>query len=65
MSSSSEPGERQSPIAPGDFKSDLLEKLKEFDYAVGYLLACMREGDDVFRQGLMNVLEAQKLVDTP
>lgn len=46
------------PTAPGSFGEDLQERLKDFDYAVGYLLACLEEGEDVFRLGLRDLFEA-------
>ena len=48
-----------SPVAKGDFKSDLLEKLKDPTYASGYLTACLEEGEDVFLLAVRNVAQAQ------
>ena len=47
------------PVAEGDFKSDLLEKLKDHEYASGYLTACLEEGEDVFLLAVRNVAQAQ------
>lgn len=56
------------PIALGSFGEDLHERLKDFDYAVGYLLNCLKEGEGIFRLGLRDVIKAQvehKKIDTP
>lgn len=41
-----------------DFKEFLLEKLKDIDYAAGYLGECLKEGEDTFLIGLRDVVEA-------
>ena len=53
------PSRKSDRLAKGDFKSDLLEKLKDLDYAAGYLTACLEEGEDVFLVGVRNVAQAQ------
>ncbi len=50
---------RPPPISEGDFKSDLLEKLKDLEYAAGYLTAAIEEGEDVFLLAVRNVAQAQ------
>lgn len=47
-----------SPIAPGDFKTDLIERLKDKDYAGGYLAACLHEGPAVFALAVTDVAVA-------
>jgi DNA-binding phage protein len=49
--------EKIEPVADSDFKTDLLEKLKDPHYAVAYLAACIEEGDDVLRLALRDVAE--------
>jgi hypothetical protein len=44
-----------------DFKSDLLEKLKDPEYAKGYLAAALEEGADVYALARENVKEAMGL----
>ncbi len=50
--------ERISPVADGDFKSDLLDRLKDPNYAGEYLLACLEESRELFFHGVRNVFEA-------
>ena len=40
-----------------DFKKYLSEKLKDIDYAAGYLGECLKEGEDAFLIGLRDVVE--------
>ena len=42
-----------------DYKTGLLEDLKDLEYATGYLTACYEEGPDVFLLGVRDVAEAQ------
>jgi DNA-binding phage protein len=37
-----------------------VERLKDPEYAAGYLLACIKEGGDVFLLGVKDVIEAAK-----
>lgn len=46
------------PVAPGDFKADLLKRLKNKDYAGEYLRVCMDESVDAFGQAFLDVLDA-------
>lgn len=41
-----------------DYKEDLFERLRDPDYAAGYLSECAAEGQDEFLLGLRNVAEA-------
>ena len=41
-----------------DYKEVLIEKLRDLDYAAGYLTACYEEGTDVFLLGIKDVAEA-------
>ena len=41
-----------------DYKEVLLEKLRDLEYAAGYLTACYEEGRDVFLLGIRDVAEA-------
>lgn len=41
-----------------DYKDVLFEKLRDLDYAAGYLTACYEEGPDVFLLGIRDVAEA-------
>ena len=41
-----------------DYKGILLEKLRNLEYAAGYLTACYEEGTDVFLLGIRDVAEA-------
>ena len=41
-----------------DYKEWLLHKLRDLDYATGYLTACYEEGTDVFLLGVRDVVEA-------
>jgi probable addiction module antidote protein len=41
-----------------DYKEVLLKKLRDLDYAAGYLTACYEEGHDVFLLGIKDVVEA-------
>ena len=43
----------------GDYKTDLLERLSDPEYAAGYLSACALEGQEEFLLGLRNVAQAQ------
>lgn len=43
----------------GDYKTDLLERLSDPEYAAGYLSACVQEGQEEFLLGLRNVAQAQ------
>lgn len=52
------------PFTTRNFLDDLYEHLKDPEYAVGYLQACLEEFDDaVLRQGLQNVAEVWKKKD--
>jgi probable addiction module antidote protein len=42
-----------------DYKSHLLDELKDSDYAAGYLTAALHEGEDVFLLALRDVAQAQ------
>ena len=41
-----------------DYKEVLFEKLRDLDYAAGYLTACYEEGTQVFLLGIRDVAEA-------
>ena len=42
-----------------DFKENLLNDLKDLDYAAGYLTAALEEGEDVFLLAIRDVAQAQ------
>ena len=41
------------------FHDDLIRRLKDTDYAAGYLSACLEEDEETFLLGLRHVAEAQ------
>ena len=41
------------------YQEDLLDRLKDADYAAGYLSACLEEDEQTFLLGLRHVAEAQ------
>ncbi len=47
------------PTAEIDFKTDLLEQLKDAEYAAGYLTAALEEGEAVFLLAVRDVAQAQ------
>lgn len=46
-------------MATADFDEFQLQKLKDLDFAAGYLSACLEEGEDVFLLGIRQVAKAQ------
>jgi DNA-binding phage protein len=42
-----------------DYEPFLLERLKDLDYAAGYLSECLEQGENTFLLGLSSVIEAQ------
>jgi probable addiction module antidote protein len=55
----SRPSSRKvSPIADGDFKSDLLVRLKDREYAAEYLTAALEESESVFLLAVRDVAQA-------
>ncbi len=46
-----------------EYKQILLEKLRNIDYAAGYLTACYEEGIEVFLQGIKDVIEANREIE--
>ena len=46
------------PIAEVDFKADLIEQLKDLEYAAGYLTAALEEGEAVFLLAVRDVAQA-------
>ena len=41
------------------YKSDLLKRLSNLEYAAGYLTECLEQGEAEFLLGLRDVVEAQ------
>jgi probable addiction module antidote protein len=46
------------------YKEHLLERLKDLDYATGYLTECLNDGEAAFLVGLRDVVEAQGGIST-